>query len=146
MSKQISKIVNLMLAVSLCLSASIMPIQAETGNAGVEAASHEALRQTIQTVFAVATVALIVAFVASLRWLVKVGADGRWQKTALTLTLSLGIAIAIAGAELLIATFFWDAIGPFGTTKHFAFPWIVIAPAMAYRGMRCKIPETNKED
>lgn len=146
MSKQISKIASLMLAVTLCLSASIMPIRAETGNAGIEAASHEALRQTIQTVSAVATVVLIMAFIASLRWLVKVGADGRWQKTALTLTLSLGIAIAIAGAELLIATFFWDAIGPFGTAKHFSFPWIVVAPAMAYRGMHCKIPETNKED
>lgn len=146
MSKQISKIVNLMLAVSLCLSASIMPIRAETGNAGIGAVSHEVLRQTIQTVSAVATVVLIMAFIASLRWLVKVGADGQWQKTALTLTLSLGIAIAIAGAELLIATFFWDAIGPFGTAKHFAFPWIVVAPAMAYRGMHCKMPETNKED
>lgn len=90
MSKQISKIASLMLAVTLCLSASTMPIRAETGNAGTEAASHEALRQTIQTVSAVTTVALIVAFIASLRWLIKVGADGRWQKTALTLTLSLG--------------------------------------------------------
>ena len=146
MSKQISKIASLMLAVTLCLSASTMPIRAETGNAGTEAASHEALRQTIQTVSAVTTVALIVAFIASLRWLIKVGADGRWQKTALTLTLSLGIAIAIAGAELLIATFFWDTIGPFGTAKHFSFPWIVVAPAMAYRGIHCKMPETNKED
>lgn len=146
MSKQISKIANLMLAVSLCLSASIMPIRAETGNAGIETASHEVLRQTIQAVSAVATVALIVAFIASLRWLVKVGADGRWQKTALTLTLSLGIEIAIAGAELLIATFFWDMIGPFGTAKHFAFPWIVVAPAMVYRGMHCKAPEVDDEN
>lgn len=149
MSKQFSKIASMVLAVTLCLSVSIMPIRAGTvgsNNAVIEVVSHEEIRQTVQIAFAVATIILIATFIASLRWLIKVGADGRWQKTALTLTLSLGIAIAIAGAELLIATFFWDTIGPFGTAKHFSFTWIVVAPAMAYRGMHCKIPETNKED
>lgn len=126
-----------------------MPARAETvgnNNAAIEVASHEAIRQTVQIVSAVATVTLIAAFVASLCWLIKVGADERWQKTAINLTLSLGIAMTIASAELLIATFFWDAIGPFGTEKHFAFPWIVVAPAMAYRGIHCKVSKLADED
>lgn len=149
MSKQFSKIASMVLAVTLCLSVSIMPIRAGTvgsNNAVIEVVSHEEIRQTVQIAFAVATIILIATFIASLRWLIKVGADGQWQKTALTLTLSLGIAIAIAGAELLIATFFWDAIGPFGTAKHFAFPWIVVAPVMVYRGMHCRAPEVDDEN
>lgn len=149
MSKQFPKIASLMLATSLCLSAFIMPVRAETigsNNVAIEAASYEGIRQTVQIASAVATIVLIAAFIASLRWLIKVGADERWQKTAINLTLSLGIVMAIASAELLIATFFWDTIGPFGTAKHFAFPWIVVAPAMVYRGMRCKAPEVGDED